>query len=138
MNKRVLVTTQFLSSFTGSPITRFDSGLESFESIVDASGLSEEKTIKILRVKSTDRAFSVIQALLKDHPHDYDSGLDSILQAKDKYPEFREFNELVALTRVDASRLETLETDQEKQEFIRSIDGSHDTKNAELKSSNRC
>lgn len=60
------------------------------------------------------------------------------MQAKDKYPEFREFNELVALTRVDASRLETLETDQEKQEFIRSIDGSHDTKNAELKSSNRC
>ncbi|KZS06558.1 Uncharacterized protein APZ42_029950 [Daphnia magna] len=62
-----------LQHHVGSPITRFDSGLESFESIVDASGLSEEKTIKILRVKSTDRAFSVIQALLKDHPHDYDS-----------------------------------------------------------------
>ncbi|KZS04646.1 Uncharacterized protein APZ42_032369, partial [Daphnia magna] len=38
-----------------------------------------------------------------------------------------------ATTRVCALRLEALETDREKQEFIRSIDGSQETSNAELK-----
>ncbi|XP_045023720.1 uncharacterized protein LOC123468122, partial [Daphnia magna] len=191
---------QLLPPFTGSPITRFDSWLESFESIVDGSGWSEEKTIQMLRAKLTDRAFSVIQAILKEHPHDYESikealldhfhgdenvdlyfqkfnkakrkpgekvvdyalriqeifkraypvghseksfavilmqkfieGLDSKLQTKVKYKEFKDFNELVAATRVYALRLEALETDREKQEFIRSIDGSQDTSSAELK-----
>ncbi|KAK4030300.1 hypothetical protein OUZ56_023298 [Daphnia magna] len=170
---------QLLPSFTGSPITRFDSWLESFESIVDGSGWSEEKTIQMIRAKLTYRAFSVIQAILKEHPHDYESikealldhfhgdenvdlylqkfnkakrrsghseksfavilmqkfieGLDSKLQTKVKYKEFKDFNELVAATRVYVLRLEALETDREKQEFIRSIDGSQDTSSAELK-----
>ncbi|KAK4003567.1 hypothetical protein OUZ56_005324 [Daphnia magna] len=136
--------------------------------LVDGSGWSEEKTIQMLRAKLTDRAFSVIQAILKEHPHDYESikealldhfhgdenvdlylqkfnkaklilmqkfteGLDSKLQTKVKYKEFKDFNELVAATRVYALRLEALETDREIQEFIRSIDGSQDTSSAELK-----
>ncbi|KAK4029016.1 hypothetical protein OUZ56_022032 [Daphnia magna] len=199
-NQHTFSRLQLLPSFTGSPITRFDSWLESFESIVDGSGWSEEKTIQMLRAKLTDRAFSVIQAILKEHPHDYESikealldhfhgdenvdlylqkfnkakrkpgekvvdyalriqeifkraypvghseksfavilmqkfieGLDSKLQTKVKYKEFKDFNELVAATRVYALRLEALETDREKQEFIRSIDGSQDTSSAELK-----
>ncbi|KAK4024622.1 hypothetical protein OUZ56_010045 [Daphnia magna] len=84
----------------------------------------------MLRAKLTDRAFSVIQAILKDQPHDYDSIKETLL---DHFHDFRDFNELVASTRVYASRLEALETDREKQEFIRSIDGSHDNNNAELK-----
>ncbi|KAK4013322.1 hypothetical protein OUZ56_025556 [Daphnia magna] len=39
-------------------------------------------------------------------------GLDFKLQAKVKYKEFRDFNELVAATRVYASRLEAFETDR--------------------------
>ncbi|XP_045032623.1 uncharacterized protein LOC123474473 [Daphnia magna] len=172
-NQHTFSRLQLLPSFTGSPITRFDSWLESFESIVDGSGWSEGKTIQMLRAKLTDRAFSVIQAILKEHPHDYESikealldhfhgdeneifkraypvghseksfavilmqkfieGLDSKLQTKVKYKEFKDFNELVAATRVYALRLEALETDREKQEFIRSIDGSQDTSSAELK-----
>jgi hypothetical protein len=199
-NQHTFSRLQLLPPFTGSPITRFDSWLESFESIVDGSGWSEEKTIQMLRAKLTDRAFSVIQAILKEHPHDYESikealldhfhgdenvdlylqkfnkakrkpgekvvdyalriqeifkraypvghseksfavilmqkfieGLDSKLQTKVKYKEFKDFNELVAATRVYALRLEALETDREKQEFIRSIDGSQDTSSAELK-----
>ncbi|KAK4024992.1 hypothetical protein OUZ56_010490 [Daphnia magna] len=199
-NQHTFSRLQLLPSFTGSPITRLDSWLESFESIVDGSGWSEEKTIQMLRAKLTDRAFSVIQAILKEHPHNYESikealldhfhgdenvdlylqkfnkakrkpgekvvdyalriqeifkraypvghseksfavilmqkfieGLDSKLQTKIKYKEFKDFNELVAATRVYALRLEALETDREKQEFIRSIDGSQDTNSAELK-----
>ncbi|KAK4027406.1 hypothetical protein OUZ56_016452 [Daphnia magna] len=160
----------------------------------------EEKTIQMLRDKLTDRAFSVIQAILNEHPHYYESikealldhfhgdenvdlylqkfniakrkpgekvvdyalriqkifksaypvghseksfaiivmqkfkeGLDSKLQAKVQYQELRDFNVLVAATRVYATRLEALETDRKKQKFIRSIDGPHDTSNAELK-----
>ncbi|KZS06792.1 Uncharacterized protein APZ42_029632 [Daphnia magna] len=70
---------QLLPSFTGSPTTRFDSWLESFESIVDDSGWSVEKNIQMLRAKLTDRAFSIIQAVLKDHPHDYDSIKEALL-----------------------------------------------------------
>ncbi|KAK4007173.1 hypothetical protein OUZ56_012335 [Daphnia magna] len=154
----------------------------------------------LLLVLTLDRAFSVIQAILKEHPLDYETikqalldhfhgdenidlclqkfnkakrklgekdvdyalrlqeifiraypvsyseksfavilmqkfieGLDSKLHAKVKYKKFKDFNELVAATRVYALRLEALETDREKQEFIRSIDGSQDTSNAELK-----
>ncbi|KAK4031072.1 hypothetical protein OUZ56_024596 [Daphnia magna] len=199
-NQHTFSRLQLLPSFTGSPITRFDSWLESFESIVEGSGWSEEKTIQMLRAKLTDRAFSVIQAILKEHTHNYESikealldhfhgdenvdlylqkfnkakrkpgekvvdyalriqeifkraypvghseksfavilmqkfieGLDFKLQTKVKYKEFKDFNELVAATRVYALRLEALETDREKQEFIRSIDGSQDTSSAELK-----
>ncbi|KZR99595.1 Uncharacterized protein APZ42_004472, partial [Daphnia magna] len=46
---------QLLLSFTGSPLTRFDSWLESFEAIVDTSGWSGEKIIQMLRAKLTDR-----------------------------------------------------------------------------------
>ncbi|KAK4028704.1 hypothetical protein OUZ56_021708 [Daphnia magna] len=68
-----------LPSFTGGPITRFDSWLESFESIVDGSGWSEEKIIQMLCAKLTDRAFYVIQAILKEHPQDYKSRKEALL-----------------------------------------------------------
>ncbi|KZS19992.1 Uncharacterized protein APZ42_013435, partial [Daphnia magna] len=169
-------------------------------SIVDGSGWSNEKIIQMLRAKFTDRAFSVIQAILKENPDDYASikeslldhfhgdenadlylqkfnkakrkpgekivdyahrlqetfkraypmgygeksftviliqkfieGLDSKLQLKVKYKEFKDFNDLVASTRVYALRLEALETDRDKNEFIRKIDGSYESKDAELK-----
>ncbi|KAK4017789.1 hypothetical protein OUZ56_033595 [Daphnia magna] len=78
-NQHTFSRLQLLPSFTGSPITRFDSWLESFESIVDGSGWSEEKTIQMLRAKLTDRAFSVIQAILKEHLHDYESIKEALL-----------------------------------------------------------
>ncbi|KAK4027292.1 hypothetical protein OUZ56_016303 [Daphnia magna] len=199
-NQHTFSRLQLLPSFSGSPITRFDSWLESFESIVDGSGWSNEKIIQMLRAKFTDRAFSVIQAILKENPDDYASikeslldhfhgdenadlylkkfnkakrkpgekivdyahrlqeifkraypmgygeksftviliqkfieGLDSKLQSKVKYKEFKDFNDLVASTRVYALRLEALETDRDKNEFIRKIDGSYESKDAELK-----
>ncbi|KAK4017645.1 hypothetical protein OUZ56_033321 [Daphnia magna] len=198
-NQHTFSRLQLLPSFSGSPLTRFDSWLESFEAIVDTSGWSGEKIVQMLRAKLTDRAFSVIQAILKDLPHDYDSvkealldqfhgdenvdlylkkfnkakrkpgekivdyalrlqeifkraypvahseksfaiilmqkfieGLDSKLQTKVKYKDFKDFGELVTSTRRYASRLEALETDRERQEFIRSIDGTHGTNSAEL------
>jgi hypothetical protein len=198
-NQHTFSRLQLLPSFSGSPLTRFDSWLESFEAIVDTSGWSGEKIVQMLRAKLTDRAFSVIQAILKDLPHDYDSvkealldhfhgdenvdlylkkfnkakrkpgekivdyalrlqeifkraypvahseksfaiilmqkfieGLDSKLQTKVKYKDFKDFGELVTSTRTYASRLEALETDRERQEFIRSIDGTHGTNSAEL------
>ncbi|KAI9554902.1 hypothetical protein GHT06_020180 [Daphnia sinensis] len=199
-NQHIFSRLQLLPSFNGSPITRFDTWLESFESIVDGSRWSEDKTIQMLRAKLTDRAFSVIQSILKTNPNNYVAikealldhfhgdenadlylkkfdkakrkpgekivdyalrlqeifkraypvghtersfvvilkqkfidGLDSKLQSKVKYKEFPTFNELVAATRVYALRLESIETDREKQEFIRAIDGSSDTNSAELK-----
>ncbi|KZS19683.1 Uncharacterized protein APZ42_013855 [Daphnia magna] len=178
---------------------RVSTWLENFESIVDGSGWSGEKIVQMLRAKLTERAFSIIHAILKDLPHDYDSvkealldhfygdenvylylkkfykakrtpgenivdyalrlqeifrsaypvghseksfaiilmqkfveGLDPKLQAKVKYNEFKDFGELVTLTRTYASRQEALETDRERQEFIRSIDGTHGTNSAEL------
>ncbi|KAK4013255.1 hypothetical protein OUZ56_025489 [Daphnia magna] len=55
--------------------------------------------------------------------------------SKVKYKEFKDFNDLVASTRVYALRLEALETDRDKNEFIRSlsIDGSYESKDPELK-----
>ncbi|KAK4006808.1 hypothetical protein OUZ56_011966 [Daphnia magna] len=145
-NQHTFSRLQLLPSFTGSPITRFDSWLESFESLVDGSGWSEEKTIQMLRAKLTHIAFSVIQAILKEHPHDNESikeallyhfhgdeNVDLYLQKFNKVKRKPDFNELVAATRVYALRLEALKTDRGKQEFIRSIDGSQDTSNAELK-----
>ncbi|KAK4012345.1 hypothetical protein OUZ56_021445 [Daphnia magna] len=196
-NQHTFYRLQLLPSFSGSPLTRFDSWLESFEAIVDTSGWSGEKIVQMLRAKLTDRAFSAIQAILKDLPHDYDSvkealldhfhgdenvdlylkkfnkaklkpgekivdyalrlqeifkraypvahseksfaiilmqkfieGLDSKLQTKVKYKDFKDFGELVTSTRTYASRLEALETDRERQEFIRSIDGTHGTNSA--------
>ncbi|KAK4013423.1 hypothetical protein OUZ56_025977 [Daphnia magna] len=198
-NQHTFSRLQLLPSFSGSPLTRFDSWLESFEAIVDTSGWSGEKIVQMLRAKLTDRAFSVIQAILKDLPHDYESvkealldhfhgdenvdlylkkfnkakrkpgekivdyalrlqeifkraypvahseksfaiilmqkfieGLDPKLQTKVKYKDFKDFGELVTSTRKYASRLEALETDRERQEFIRSSDGTHGTNSAEL------
>ncbi|KZS02717.1 Uncharacterized protein APZ42_000127, partial [Daphnia magna] len=50
-----------------------------FEAIVDTSGWSGEKIVQMLRAKLTDRAFFVIQAILKDLPHDYDSVKEALL-----------------------------------------------------------
>ncbi|KAK4013777.1 hypothetical protein OUZ56_026330 [Daphnia magna] len=66
-NQHTFSRLQLLPSLTGSPFTRFDAWLESFERLVDGSEWSEEKTIQMLRAKLTDRA------ILKDQPHDYDS-----------------------------------------------------------------
>ncbi|KAI9553742.1 hypothetical protein GHT06_018991 [Daphnia sinensis] len=78
-NQHTFSRLQLLPSFSGSPLTRFDSWLESFEAIVDTSGWSEEKIVQMLRAKLTDRAFSVIQAILKDHSHDYGSIKEALL-----------------------------------------------------------
>ncbi|KZR98270.1 Uncharacterized protein APZ42_006384, partial [Daphnia magna] len=59
-------------------------------------------------------------------------GLDPKLQTKVKYKDFKDFGELVTSTRKYASRLEALETDRERQKFIRSSDGTHGTNSAEL------
>ncbi|KAK4007305.1 hypothetical protein OUZ56_012465 [Daphnia magna] len=69
-NQHTFSRFQLLPSFSGSPITRFDSWLESCESIVDGSGWSNEKIIQTLRAKFTVRVFSVIQAILKENPGD--------------------------------------------------------------------
>ncbi|KZR96022.1 Uncharacterized protein APZ42_009876, partial [Daphnia magna] len=53
-NQHTFSHLQLLPSFSGSPITRFDSWLESFESIVDGSGWSNERIIQMLRAKFTD------------------------------------------------------------------------------------
>ncbi|KAI9551038.1 hypothetical protein GHT06_011464 [Daphnia sinensis] len=161
-NQHVISRLQLLSSFNCSPITRFDTWLESFESIVDGSRWSEDKTIQMLRAKLTYRAFSVIQSICKTYPHNYVTireapldhfhgmrirklgekivdyalrlqeifkraypvgntersfavilkqkfidGLDSKLQSKEKYKDFRTFNDLVAATRVYTLRLES-------------------------------
>ncbi|KAK4024938.1 hypothetical protein OUZ56_010430 [Daphnia magna] len=52
--------------------------------------------------------------------------------SKVKYKEFQDFNDLVAPTRVYVLRLEALETDRDKNDFIRKIDGSYDSKHAVL------
>ncbi|KZS07453.1 Uncharacterized protein APZ42_028818 [Daphnia magna] len=120
----------------------------------------------------TDRAFFVIQAILKDYPHDYDSVKEALLnnfhgdenvdvhlkkfnKAKRKPGEkivdyalrlqaiFKRvysachFEKSFAIILIQKFiegldyRLEALEADREKQEFIRSIDGSHDANNLE-------
>ncbi|KAI9558384.1 hypothetical protein GHT06_015159 [Daphnia sinensis] len=78
-NQHTFSRLQLLPSFSDIPLTRFDSWLKSFEAIVDTSGWSEEKIVQMLRAKLTDRAFSVIQAILKDHPHDYGSIIEALL-----------------------------------------------------------
>ncbi|KZS08191.1 Uncharacterized protein APZ42_027906 [Daphnia magna] len=89
---------QLLPSFTGNPIPRFDSWLESFQSIVDRSGWSEQKTIQMLHARSCRKSFAII--LMQK----FFEGLDSKLQSKVKYKELIDFNELVAeTTRVYAS-----------------------------------
>ncbi|KAK4009550.1 hypothetical protein OUZ56_018684 [Daphnia magna] len=152
---------------------------------LDGLGWIEDKIIQTPNAKLTDRAFFVIQAILKDYPHDYDSVKEALLnnfhgdenvdvhlkkfnkakrkpgekivdyalrlqaifkrvysaeiyrgsrlQAKVKNKEFKDFRELLSSTHVYATRLEALEADREKQEFIRSIDGSHDANNLEVR-----
>lgn len=70
---------ELFPSFTGGPLTRFDFWLENFESIVDGLGWIEDKIIQTPNAKLTDRAFFVIQAILKDYPHDYDSVKEALL-----------------------------------------------------------
>ncbi|KAI9554965.1 hypothetical protein GHT06_020249 [Daphnia sinensis] len=86
------------------------------EKIVDYALRLQEIFKRAYPVGHTERSFVVI---LKQK---FIDGLDSKLQSKVKYKEFPIFNELVAATRVYALRLESIETDSEKQEFIRAID----------------
>ncbi|KZS07328.1 Uncharacterized protein APZ42_028973 [Daphnia magna] len=97
------------------------------EKVVDYALRQQEIFKRSYPAGHSEKSFAVIlmQKFIEE--------LDSKLQAKVKYKEFKDFNELVAATRVYVLRLEALETDREKQEFIRSIDGSQDTSNAELK-----
>ena len=154
----------------------------------------------MLRAKLTDRAFSFMQSVLKEYPHDYQSikeqltdyfhedentdfflkkfnktirkpgekivdyahrlqdrfkrayptscnepsfaiilkqkfieGLDSNLQFKVKYKEFKTYNELVAATRVYALRMEATDKDQDKRDFVRAVDQPIDSEIIELK-----
>lgn len=199
-NQHTLSRLQLLPIFDGGHLTRFDSWLESFESIVDGSGWSEEKTIQMLRAKLTERAFSVMQTIIKNYPHDYQSiknqlldyfhgdenaelyqkkfskakrkpgekiidyahrikeifrraypngysektfavilmqkfieGLDSTLQQKIKYKTFKHYHDLVAATRIYAQRIEAMETDREKNEFVRAVDQQSESEIKELK-----
>ncbi|KAK4028564.1 hypothetical protein OUZ56_021569 [Daphnia magna] len=97
------------------------------EKVVDYALRQQEIFKRSYPAGHSEKSFAVIlmQKFIEE--------LDSKLQAKVKNKEFKDFNELVAATRVYVLRLEALETDREKQEFIRSIDGSQDTSNAELK-----
>ncbi|XP_046459661.1 uncharacterized protein LOC124206073 [Daphnia pulex] len=51
---------QSLPSFTGNPLSRFDTWLESFESIISRSDLSEDDVILELQGKLTDKAHKVV------------------------------------------------------------------------------
>jgi hypothetical protein len=64
---------QSLPSFTGNPLSRFDTWLESFESIISHSDLSEDDVILELQGKLTDKAHKVIKYIVAKHQNDYDS-----------------------------------------------------------------
>jgi hypothetical protein len=63
---------QSLPSFTGNPLSRFDTWLESFESIVSRSDLSEDDVILELKGKLIDKAHKVIKCIVANHPNDYE------------------------------------------------------------------
>jgi hypothetical protein len=64
---------QALPSFTGNPLLRFDSWLESFESIIARSNFSEDNVILELRGKLTDKAHKVIKYIVDNNPNEYDT-----------------------------------------------------------------
>ncbi|KZR96301.1 Uncharacterized protein APZ42_009442, partial [Daphnia magna] len=97
------------------------------EKIVDYAHRLQEIFKRAYPIGYGEKSFTVI--LIQK----FIEGLDSKLLSKVKYKEFKDFNDLVASTRVYALRLEALETDRDKNEFIRKIDGSYESKDAELK-----
>ncbi|KAK4007590.1 hypothetical protein OUZ56_012745 [Daphnia magna] len=158
-NQHTFSRLQLLLSFCGSPITRFDSWLESFESIVTQDILKEnpddyasikESLLDHFHAKRksgekiVDYAHRLQEIFKRAYPMGYGEksftviliqklieGLDSKLQSKVKYKEFKDFNDLVVSTRVYALQLEALETDRDKNEFIRKIDRSYESKDTE-------
>jgi hypothetical protein len=70
---------QSLPSFTGNPLSRFDTWLESFESIISRSDLSEDDVILELQGKLTDKAHKVIKYIVANHPNDYDAIRERLL-----------------------------------------------------------
>jgi hypothetical protein len=70
---------QSLPSFTGNPLSRFDTWLESFESIISRSDLSEDDVILELQGKLTDKAHKVIKYIVANHPNDYDAIREKLL-----------------------------------------------------------
>ncbi|KZR97685.1 Uncharacterized protein APZ42_007299, partial [Daphnia magna] len=78
------------------------------EKVVDYTLRIQEIFKRAYPLGHSEKSFAVI--LMQK----FIEGLDSKLQTKVKYKEFKDFNELVAATRVYALRLEALETDREK------------------------
>ena len=64
---------QALPSFTGNPLLRFDSWLESFESIIARSNFSEDNVILELRGKLNDTAHKVIKYIVDNNLNEYDT-----------------------------------------------------------------
>ena len=64
---------QALPPFTGNSLSRFDSWLESFESIIARSNFSEDNVILELRGKLTDKAHKVIKYIVDNNPNEYDT-----------------------------------------------------------------
>ena len=70
---------QALPSFTGNPLVRFDSWLESFESVIARSDFSEDDVILELRGKLTDKAHKVIKYIIDNNPKEYDTIREKLL-----------------------------------------------------------
>ena len=70
---------QALPPFTGNSLSRFDSWLESFESIIQRSNLSEDEAILELQGKLTDKAHKVIKYIVDNNPKEYDAIKEKLL-----------------------------------------------------------
>jgi hypothetical protein len=68
-----------LPPFTGNPLVRFESWLESFESVIARSDFSEDDVILELRGKLTDKAHKVIKYIIDNNPNEYDTIREKIL-----------------------------------------------------------
>ncbi|EFX69548.1 hypothetical protein DAPPUDRAFT_113582 [Daphnia pulex] len=140
-----------LSSFSGRPIQRFDSWLDTFERIVNNSGFSDEEMVLELYKKMTDRAqkvtkyvlesgadeYTTVKARLIDHFHGDETvekylkkfeKANEKLQMKVKYKAFKTFDELVSEARKYSIRLETIEGSKGIQEFVNVINKPSDSK----------
>ena len=65
--------------FTGNPLVRFESWLESFESVIARSDFSEDDVILELRGKLTDKAHKVIKYIIDNNPNEYDTIREKLL-----------------------------------------------------------
>jgi hypothetical protein len=70
---------QALPPFTGNSLSRFDSWLESFESIIARSNFSEDNVILELRGKLTDKAHKVFKYIVDNNPNEYDTIREKLL-----------------------------------------------------------